>query len=142
MKTTPKAAIFIDESEARLITGVNGFARFSGNLESDHQSHPCYRGEGSNQARFGTDPYHGSNNEYRMHRKEEEEKHQYFDRISDLLQPFDEILLFGPGEAKKELKNHLKELRAFKPKNIQIQNSDHQTDKQLLEIARAFLDFR
>lgn len=138
MDNLRKAAVYIDNTIARLITETDGFAGFTEKIESDYESHPRYRGEGSNQARFGADPYHGSNNEFRLHRQEEESKQNYFHRLKAMLLPFEKVLLFGPGEMKKELRNHLLEQPAFRKKSIQVQNSDHQTDGQLLETARDF----
>lgn len=141
MESPKKAAVYIDQTEARLITGKDGFASFVAKVESDYESHPRYRGEGSNQARFGTDPYHGSNNEFGKNRQEEELRKKYFHQLHDMLLPYDEILLFGPGQTKKELHNHLQEQSAFRDKNLHLQNSDHRTDNQVLETAREFFAF-
>jgi hypothetical protein len=138
METNKKTAVFIDQTKARLIHWEEGLATFAETLESEYESHPRYRGEGSNQARFGADPYHGSNNEYGKNRQEEEIKKAYFHHLVDALLPYDEILLFGPGETKKELHNHLQEQSAFRDKTIHVQNSDHRTDNQLLEAVRQF----
>lgn len=131
-------AVFIDQTEARLIRETGGIPAFSGTVESDFESHPRYRGEGSNQARFGRDPYHGSNNEYHENRLEAEIRKRYFHELEKELLPFDEILLFGPGEARKEFHNYLLEQPSFRKKKIHIQASDWLTDNQLLEAAGLF----
>jgi hypothetical protein len=138
MEERKKAALFIDQTVARLITEHNGFADFTAKTESHYESHPRYRGEGSDQARFGTNPYYGSNNEYGKNRQEEDIMKKYFHRLEEMLLPFDEIMLFGPGQVKKELHNYLEEQAAFRGKKIQVQNSDHQTERQLLETAGSF----
>jgi hypothetical protein len=138
MEKRIKAALFIDQIVARLITEHNGFADFTAQTESHYESHPRYQGEGSNQARFGRDPYHGSNNEYSENRQEEEIMKKYFHQLEEMLLPYDEIMLFGPGQVKKELHNYLEEQAAFRGKKIHVQNSDHQTERQLLETAGSF----
>lgn len=136
-----KAAVFLDQTKARFIHLKNGFATFAGVIESDYEPHPRYGGEGSNQARFGRNPYQGSNNEFRKHRQEREEQKTYFRRLSEELQAFDDILLFGPGETKKELFNHLGNEYSFRQKSIHVQNSDYLSDNQLLEMVRDFYLF-
>jgi hypothetical protein len=131
-------AVFLDYSKARFISVNNGIPVFSDIIESDFEPHPRHRGEGSNQARFDRDPYHGSNNEFRNHRLEEELRKRYFLRLSQALQKTDEILLFGPGEVKKEFFHHLKEQSPFRDKHIHVQNCDYLSDNQLLELVRYF----
>lgn len=141
MQDRKKAAVYLDNSGALFIAEKNGFAVFSESLESGYESHPRHQGEGSNQARFGRDPYHGSNNEYRIHLQEIEHKNRYFDKLEKALQVYDDILLFGPGLTKKELYHHLLNQRAFHSKVLQVQNSNHLSEKQLLETARTFFAF-
>ena len=138
MKNHHKMAVFMDHSRARFIFFENGLASFTGTLESGRSSHSRVAGEGSNQTRFGSDPYYGSNNEYGKNRQEEDIMKKYFHRLEEMLLPFDEIMLFGPGQVKKELHNYLEEQAAFRGKKIQVQNSDHQTERQLLETAGSF----
>ncbi len=133
-----KTAVFIDSAKARLISWKDGKAEFTETLESNLESHPRYRGEGSNQARFGTDPYHGSNNEYGKNMQEQQDKKSYYSLLRDKLLPFDDILLFGGGQTKKELHNYLQEQSAFRNKNLYVENSDHITDNQQLEMVRHF----
>jgi hypothetical protein len=138
MNAELKTAMFLDGSKARIIHWKDGQASFSETLESEFESHPRYRGEGSNQARFGTDPYHGSNNEYGKNKQEQELKKSYYHRLKDRLLPYQEILLFGAGQAKKEMFKYLQSQSAFRDKKIFVKNSDHITDNQLLETVREF----
>lgn len=140
MKTTKQLAVFIDHTQARFIGMDNSKASFLQTLESDRESHPRYRGESSNQARFGSDPYHGSNNEYSKNMQEQESIKMYYHHIKDQLQQYDEILLFGPGQAKKELHNYLIDQSAFREKTIHVQNSDYITDNQLLETVNKYFN--
>lgn len=133
MKTETKMAVFIDHAKAQFITCENGIAKFNESIESVKETHPRERGQGSNQARFGSDPYQGSNNEYSKNMQSRELMKAYFHQIKNKLTPYHDILLFSAGQAKKELHNYLLEQSAFRDKNINIQNSDYLTDNQLLE---------
>ena len=141
MEESRKVAVFLDEAKAQFIFIKDGFARIGDTIKNDFEAHPRHRGEGSNQARFGTDPYHGSNNEFRKHRQEKAARMTFFKELTEILKGFDEILLFGPGETKKELRNQLHEQQVFKGKIIDVQTSDYLSDKQLLELVREYFSF-
>jgi hypothetical protein len=141
MEEPKKVAVFLDEAKAQFIFLREGFAALGDTIKNQFDAHPRHRGEGSNQARFGTDPYHGSNNEFRKHRQEEAARKAFFQELTAILKGFDEILLFGPGEAKKELRNQLHEQQVFQGKIIHLQNSDYLSDKQLLELVREYFSF-
>jgi hypothetical protein len=138
MKTESKMAVFIDHAKAQFITFENGIAKFDESIESGKETHPRERGQGSNQTRFGTDPYQGSNNEYSKNMQSCELMKVYFHQIKNKLTPYQDILLFGAGQAKKELHNYLVEQSAFRDKNINLQNSDYLTENQLLENVRNY----
>jgi hypothetical protein len=140
MKHTKQMAVFIDHTKARFIGMENGKATFLRIVESGKESHPRYHGESSNQSRFGSDPYHGSNNEYSKNMQEQENTKMYFHQLKNQLQQYDEIVLFGPGQAKKELHNYLIDQSAFREKTIHVHNSDYITDNQLLEMVNKFFN--
>lgn len=131
-------AVFMDHSRARFIFFENGLASFTGTLESGRSSHSRVAGEGSNQTRFGSDPYYGSNNEYSKNMHEQELRRVFFHDIKERLAPYDEILIFGAGVAKKEMLHYLSEQNGFKHKTISVENSDYLTDNQLLETVRNY----
>jgi hypothetical protein len=140
MEQKPRAAVFIDQEMARLITLKEGFAAFSGSIQSNIDLHPRYHGEGSNQTRFGTDPYHGSNNEYHKNKQEAELKKAYFSHLEEVLLPYSAILLIGPGEMKKEFCNYLLNQKKFQDRKIELHSIEHKSDKQLLELARVYFN--
>jgi len=141
MNNNHSVVLFLDKIQARLITGNNGIASFTQTIESELNPQPRIRGEGSNQARFSRDPYLGSNNEFHQHRQEEQIMHNYFRRLSHLLLPYPDILLSGPGETKKEFRNFLLQLHAFRGRNLQLQSIPELTDRQLLALAEEFFSF-
>jgi stalled ribosome rescue protein Dom34 len=71
------------------------------------------------------------------HKKKYEERHnqhleQYYDDvISQLGQP-EAILIFGPGEAKLELRERLSRSKALSDRTVDIETADKLTDPQIV----------
>jgi len=65
-----------------------------------------------------------------MHNKEQHMHANYFKKIADVIKQYDEVLLFGPAEAKLELKNTLKEDHHFDKIKIEVHSSDKMTEMQ------------
>lgn len=142
MKNKEKMAVFMDHSKARFIACTDGVAHFSDLIESDRVFHIRTRGEGSQQTRFGSDPYQGSNDEYSKNMQVREMKRSYFQQVKDKLTPYQEILIFGGGVAKREMLHFLLEHNGFQQKKIYVENSDYLTDNQLLETVRNYFTGR
>lgn len=138
METTKKIGVFIDYSKAELIRYENGAAGFWETVLSDYGEKERYEGEGSDETRFTSNPYHVSNNEFKKNRIIENNLQSYYKTLIEKLKSFDEILLFGPGEAKKQFKNFAEQLQEFKHKIWHIESSDKLTDNQLLEFGREY----
>ena len=49
-----------------------------------------------------------SKSEHIMHNKEKQQMHDYYKQLCDVVKEYDEVLLFGPTDAKYELSNILK----------------------------------
>ena len=52
----------------------------------------------------------------------------YFNDLSDIIRDFDEVILFGPTEAKNELFNLLKENHLFDKIKIEVKPADKMTE--------------
>lgn len=74
--------------------------------------------------------------EYTMHNKENNYKAKYFKSLSEVIQTYDDVLLFGPCDAKKELFNILKEDHHYDKINIELKQSDKMTTNQLQAFVR------
>ena len=135
MKT---AGVFLDQSKAEIISFEGGVAAFMESVISDYGGRERFDGEGNDDTRFTSDPYHGSNNEFKKHRIEENELKAYFKFLAEKLNGFDRILLFGPGEGKKQFSNYVADLNTFKGKQIFVESSDKMTTNQLLEFVREY----
>lgn len=64
----------------------------------------------------------------------------FYDRVANELKSAKEILLVGPGMAKKHFKTFIDDHKALKvsDKVVGVENMDHPTDKQIVAEARKF----
>jgi hypothetical protein len=75
---------------------------------------------------------HGEN---KMHSKEQGLQREYYKALAEVLKSYSDILLFGPTDAKYELKNLLDRDNTFSGKKITV----NQTDKMTKNQQRAFV---
>ena len=68
--------------------------------------------------------------EHTMHNKEQHLQAEYYKKLGEVIKNYDEIIIFGPTDAKKELFNHLKEDHLFADKKINVKQTDKMTDNQ------------
>lgn len=73
-----------------------------------------------------------------MHNKEQHLEMDYYKRLSAEIIKYDEVLLFGPTNAKLELFNILNEDQHFKNIKIVVQPSDKLTDNQQVAFVRNY----
>jgi hypothetical protein len=76
--------------------------------------------------------------EKKMHNKEQQQQAEYYELLGNEIKNYDEVLLFGPTDAKTELLNILKEDKHFDAIKIEIQQTDHITDNQKLAVVNAY----
>lgn len=65
-----------------------------------------------------------------MHNKEQNQKSDYYKKLGYIIIDYNEVLLFGPTDAKTELFNLLKDNRLFKKVIITVQPADNMSDNQ------------
>ena len=83
-----------------------------------------------------------SGNEHSMNNGKQTEQLKYFKAVSEVLAPYDEILIFGPGQSQEQLQSHLKADSQFNNKQISIDSSGQMTDPQMIAKVRAFFKGR
>jgi hypothetical protein len=111
--------VWIDHKKAVIVSIAAGHVTTT-TLESDVGPHPHYSGsqEGGGEKKY-------------------EERHnlrldQYYDEvISQIGQP-DALLLFGPGEAKLQLKDRLGRSQASSERIVAVESTDKLTDPQIV----------
>ncbi len=65
-----------------------------------------------------------------MHNKRQQMHEAYYKEIADVILKYDNVLLFGPTNAKTELHNYLNKDLHFKDINIDIESADNMTDNE------------
>lgn len=79
-----------------------------------------------------------SSSENVMHNKEQQKQRVFYQELAQIIQKYDEVLLFGPTDAKLELFNILKEDHHFDEINIGVENADKMTEHQQHAFVRAY----
>lgn len=74
--------------------------------------------------------------EKHMHNKEEGEHLKYFKKIQKEIEKYDDVLLFGPTDAKEELNKLLHEDHINTRVRIEIKTTDKMTENQLYAFVR------
>lgn len=65
------------------------------------------------------------------HNTEQNQLSEFFNRVSDVIKDYSEVILFGPTNAKTELYNLLKEDRHFDNIKIDVEATDNITENQM-----------
>lgn len=115
MKTSKKLGIWMDYAIAYVME-IKGKSILTTEIESEftweEKQHSFFRNEGF------------------MHKKEREYVSNYFEKIEKYITGADEVVLFGPGDAKTELFNRLTADPQFKHVVLQIKTTDNLTENQ------------
>lgn len=132
MKNTPSTiAVWLDQQEAMLLDPLhyNGEAH---EIESGIESHVRIHGEGGDGTRVGR--FRSGNNEFRKHRREEQQVEAYLGQVLDSLAGYDRVLLCGPGTLHRELHNHMEKDPRFRGKEVLAETVGPLTEQQLLAL--------
>jgi hypothetical protein len=65
-----------------------------------------------------------------MHNKEQHEQADYYKKLGETIKNYDEVILFGPTQAKVELLNLLRADHRFEKIKIEIKQTDKMSEKQ------------
>jgi stalled ribosome rescue protein Dom34 len=68
--------------------------------------------------------------EHLMHNKEQHQQAAFYKKLSEEIKHYDNVILFGPTEAKNELFNILKADHHFSKINLSVKNTDKLTENQ------------
>jgi stalled ribosome rescue protein Dom34 len=66
-----------------------------------------------------------SRSEKTMHQKEQHQQAEYYKQLIDIIRNYNSVLIFGPGEAKNELTNLIKEDHRFDQIQIETVTTDN-----------------
>ncbi len=65
-----------------------------------------------------------------MHNKEQHQQGEYYKELAEVIKEYDEVILFGPTDAKVELFNLLSSDQHFAKIKIEVKNADKMTEGQ------------
>jgi hypothetical protein len=68
--------------------------------------------------------------ENQMHKKEQHQHSEYYKKIADVIRNYDDVILFGPSDAKIELFNILRDDHLFANIKIETKHTDKMTELQ------------
>jgi len=72
--------------------------------------------------------------------KEQSELAAYYKKLGDAILNYEEVILFGPTEAKNELVNSLKDNHLFEKIKIVVKPADKMTEKEQHEFLKEFMN--
>jgi stalled ribosome rescue protein Dom34 len=73
-----------------------------------------------------------------MHNKEQQKQRSFYTELAEEIKKYNEVVLFGPTDAKVELFNILKEDHHFDEINIGVENADKMSENQQHAFVRAY----
>jgi len=71
-----------------------------------------------------------SKSENLMHNQEQHEQSEYYKKLGDAIRNYEDVILFGPTDAKVELFNSLRENHLFEKIKIEVQTTDKMSENQ------------
>lgn len=77
-----------------------------------------------------------------MHNKEQHEQAAYYKELGEIIRAYDDVILFGPTNAKVELYNSLKNDHLFADIKIEIEPADKMTTNQQHAFVRDYFSKR
>jgi hypothetical protein len=114
-----KVGIWIDHKRAVIVSASAGRVTIK-TVESEVGAHPRYSGQQDGGGEKKYEERHGQRLD------------QYYDEVISQLTEPDGLLIFGPGEAKLELKERLGRSKAHSERTVDIETTDKLTDPQIV----------
>jgi len=68
--------------------------------------------------------------EHVMHNKEQHQQSEYYKKLGDAIRNYDDVILFGPTDAKMELFNVLRADHRFEKTKIEVRQADKMSEPQ------------
>lgn len=123
MKNIKQIGIWMDHSTAFLMELINGTIE-----ENNIVSEFSYQDKEEGLVK----------SEKHMHIKEQHQQSSYYKKLSDTIKNYQEVLLFGPTEAKNELLNLLKTNHLFENIKIEVKHTDKMTKNQMHDFVKEY----
>jgi len=122
MRNIKKLGIWMDHSNAYLMELANDIIvqRVVSELANHETEFNFYKGEKL------------------IHKKEQHLQLSYYKKIGDIIKKYQDVVLFGPTDAKNELFNQIKTDHLFEGIKIEVKNSDKMTEDQMQNFVRDY----
>ena len=123
MKTLKKIGIWMDHANAHLIEftdEVKPTQTISVDFDNQDKEETLQRSESE------------------MHNKQQQKQLAFYKKLGANITDFDEVVLFGPTEAKTELLNLLRKDHQFDNIKIEVLNADKLSEKQQYEFVNEY----
>lgn len=78
--------------------------------------------------------------ESHMLKKEQSQLATYYKKLSDSILNYEEVILFGPTDAKNELANSMKDNHLFDKIKIEVKPADKMTESEQHEFLKEFIN--
>jgi hypothetical protein len=114
-----KVGIWIDHKSAVIVSASVGHVTTK-TLESEVEAHPRYSGQ------------RDSGGEKKYEQRHGQQLDRYYDDVISQLELADALLIFGPGEAKLELKERLSRSKPLSECTVDIETADKLTEPQIV----------
>lgn len=121
MNTEKKIGVYLDHAQANSIN----FQHESENIDTIDSDFDHFEKEKSL-----------SKSESGMHNKEQQDLGAFFKKIAKVIMNYDDVLLFGPTDAKVELFNYLQSEHKYDEIKMEVKNTDKLTENQKLEFVK------
>jgi len=123
MKATKQLGIWMDHSSAHLTGLTNGEI-----VSNIVKSQPELQG----------DEQIEHNDESHLLNKEEGQLSAFYKKLGDVILDYEEVVLFGPTDAKNELFNLLRENHLFDEIKIEVKPADNMTENQRIAFVKEY----
>jgi hypothetical protein len=137
-KPVRRLGVWLDHAGAYLVE-MNGGEPSIESVSSDYRQE-WKEGKGGNDSHFGDKI--ATNNEYGRHRREEQQIASFYKTLTERIRYYDDVLLFGPSDAKQELYNILAGEKPQRKIRINVQPADKMNEAQLKQFVKTWFDGR
>ena len=127
--------LWIDHKKAVIVT-IEGENEHIETIESNVEGHFRLKGGSRSSTPYG--PQQAVSESQREERSKHH-LHDYYQEVIRLIQDAEKILIFGPGEAKRELEKEIRKSKELSPRIVKVESSDKMTDNQIRSKVRKYL---
>jgi len=124
--------VWIDHRHA-VIVSIHQGKETTQEVESDVEPHVRLAGGSRSRTPYGPQDIASDGKRDRRHAKQ---LTNFYRRVIELIRDADEILIFGPGEAKLELKDTMDKSRSLTRRVVDVETADKMTRRQFAAMVR------